>query len=66
MGKIKDLMVQIQDMALNGYDAEDIALILDVPQSWVYEVVGMADDSDYDYDGQPDEAQEWHDFDPAC
>lgn len=21
---------------------------------------------DYDYDGQPDEAQEWHDFDPDC
>lgn len=19
-----------------------------------------------DYDGQPDEAQEWHDFDPDC
>ena len=66
MGQIKDLMVQIQDMALNGYDAEDIALILDVPQSWVYEAVGMADDSDYDYDGQPDEAQEWYDFDPEC
>jgi len=21
---------------------------------------------DYEYDGQPDEAQEWHDFDPDC
>jgi hypothetical protein len=20
----------------------------------------------YEYDGQPDEAQEWHDFDPDC
>ncbi len=64
MSKVKDLVVKIQDMALNGYDAEDIALIMDVPKSWVYEAVGMADDSDYD--GQPDEAQEWHDFDPAC
>ena len=61
MGKIKDLMVQIQDMALNGYDAEDIAMILDVPRSWVTEAF---DDSGYD--GQPDEAQEWHDFDPDC
>ncbi len=26
-----------------------------------------ADDNRYDdYDGQPDEAQEWHDFDPDC
>ncbi len=67
MSKMSDLVIQIQDMARNGYDAEDIAMILEVPQSWVYEAVGMADDSDYDYnDGQPDEAQEWHDFDPAC
>jgi hypothetical protein len=22
--------------------------------------------SDSEYDGQPDEAQEWHDFDPDC
>lgn len=64
MGKIKDLAVQIQDMALNGYDAEDIALILDVPKSWVYEATNMVDDSDYD--GQPDEAQEWYDYDPEC
>lgn len=62
MGKIKDLAVQIQDMALNGYDAEDIAMILDVPRSWVTEAF---DDSAYS-DGQPDEAQEWHDFDPDC
>jgi hypothetical protein len=24
------------------------------------------EDEDEDYDGQPDEAQEWHDFDPDC
>ena len=24
------------------------------------------DDHEYDYDGQPDWAQEWHDFDPDC
>jgi hypothetical protein len=23
-------------------------------------------DEDEDYDGQPDEAQEWYDFDPDC
>jgi hypothetical protein len=22
--------------------------------------------ADYEHDGQPDEAQEWHDFDPDC
>ena len=63
MSKVKDLVVQIQDMALNGYDAEDIAMILDVPRAWVTEAVAM--DADYS-DGQPDEAQEWYDFDPEC
>lgn len=24
------------------------------------------DELDYEHDGQPDEAQEWHDFDPDC
>jgi hypothetical protein len=24
------------------------------------------DTDDYEHDGQPDEAQEWHDFDPDC
>lgn len=24
------------------------------------------EDEDEEYDGQPDEAQEWHDFDPDC
>ena len=26
----------------------------------------FGDDEDDDDDGQPDEAQEWHDFDPDC
>ena len=24
------------------------------------------DEEDEEYDGQPDEAQEWHDYDPDC
>jgi len=26
----------------------------------------ITDENDGDYDGQPDESQEWHDFDPDC
>ena len=26
----------------------------------------IADSYESQYDGQPDEAQEWHDFDPEC
>ena len=30
-------------------------------------IFGEDEDEDEDeYDGQPDEAQEWHDFDPDC
>lgn len=31
----------------------------------VYQIDDM-DDPDAEYDGQPDEAQEWYDFDPDC
>lgn len=30
MGKIKELAIEIEDMLLNGYDAEDVSLILGV------------------------------------
>jgi len=30
------------------------------------EYIDWIDQARYDYDGQPDEAQEWHDFDPDC
>jgi hypothetical protein len=30
------------------------------------EAVGMVEEDEDEYDGQPDEAQEWHDFDPDC
>jgi hypothetical protein len=32
----------------------------------VFEGWVNADEYEYEYDGQPDEAQEWHDFDPHC
>lgn len=35
---------------------------------WDDAMEGWGDDEDYYYedDGQPDEMQEWHDFDPEC
>jgi hypothetical protein len=44
----------------SDYDYEDSF-------SYDFEVVPAedeAEDPEYDYDGQPDEAQEWHDFNP--
>ncbi len=47
---------------MDGYTVEHIATTLDVPKSWVTEATMALDEND----GQPDEAQEWHDFDPDC
>lgn len=38
MGKIKELVMEIQDLLLNGYDTEGISLILDVPIDVVEQV----------------------------
>jgi hypothetical protein len=50
-------------MVMDGFTIEHIATTLDVPKSWVHEATMALDDEN---DGQPDEAQEWHDFDPDC
>jgi len=50
-------------MVMDGFTIEHIAATLEVPKSWVTEASAMLDDEN---DGQPDEAQEWHDFDPDC
>ena len=41
MSRMNDLCVDILDLVLNGYEPEDIALMLEVPVSWVYEAVAM-------------------------
>jgi len=40
---------------------------LDAGEDFAYTVTGC-DPAEYEdeWDGQPDEAQEWHDFDPDC
>ena len=32
----------------------------------LHEAIFGEDNDEDEYDGQPDEAQEWHDFDPDC
>jgi len=36
----------------------------DIVMYWPH--IGKAPESEPEHDGQPDEAQEWHDFDPDC
>jgi hypothetical protein len=39
MSKMSNLMVEIQDLYINGYDPEVIALMVEVPISWVHEAL---------------------------
>lgn len=51
----------VADMCLaymSEYDVEDMVRANDLAPE--------EDEDEDDYDGQPDEAQEWHDFDPEC
>ena len=81
MGQMKALVMDIEDMLSSGTDVESTAKYLNVPVDIVADVYEALngpdgggpdyDDLSYDaqhrdYDGQPDEAQEWHDFDPDC
>ncbi len=38
MGKMKDLYIEIAEMLENGYDTDDISVILGVPLDYVTEV----------------------------
>jgi hypothetical protein len=44
MSKMADLCVEILDLTLNGYEAEEVALMCEVPVSWVYEALAMNED----------------------
>ena len=66
MSKVKNMLMDIQDAIVDAgpdLNFEEIAAKIGCPVDWVEaEYEAMMDD----YDGQPDEAQEWHDFDPDC
>ena len=49
---VEELLGRVDDLTLQGFLSED----------------AVYDDEEYaeEYDGQPDEAQEWSDFDPEC
>jgi hypothetical protein len=46
MSKMSNLMVEIQDLHINGYDPEVIALMCEVPISWVHEALGEPSEAD--------------------
>jgi hypothetical protein len=64
MSKISDLMIDLQEEIESGFlTFEQIAAKYEVPLNWVDEAAKLMI---AEYDGQPDEAQEWESFDPDC
>ena len=63
MSKMADLALTIEGMLVEGYSMMAIADELNIPVEWVENI---REGLDGENDGQPDEAQEWHDFDPEC
>jgi hypothetical protein len=59
---VTDLCILIEDLAQGGVITQATA---DALLSEIIVEDGDSDSGDYD-DGQPDEAQEWADFDPWC
>jgi hypothetical protein len=63
MDLIDKVIHQIQvDIENNDIDAI-VELLYSLP---VAKLEGYLPEGEQVYDGQPDEAQEWHDFDPEC
>jgi hypothetical protein len=64
MGAVKNMMFDVVELLeTTDMTVEEIAAELQVDVDFVEQVLydlGTAND------GQPDEAQEWHDFDPDC
>jgi len=64
MGAVKSLYMDVFELyELNEYSIAEIAEQLGVDAGLVEDIVY---DLAYESDGQPDEAQEWHDYDPDC
>ena len=62
MSKVSNLILEIQDMLVSGFDADQIAYKLDIPESWVYDAAKMMEE---DY-GDPEYGDSMDgDFDSA-
>ncbi len=52
---------ECSDCLTECLDSEDVCVCCGADLT-----VEVAEEDDCDYDGQPSEMQEWHDFDPDC
>ena len=66
MGYFSNLELEVESLALDGYQAREIAEALNMTFTEVMEVLERLDAEAAELDGQPTEQEEWMSFDPDC
>ena len=66
MSELHILLVESLEVGLSDDSIIELMVMEGVPREACSEILRVFKLSDDENDGQPDEAQEWHDFDPDC
>ena len=66
MSELQILLVESLEVGLSDDSIIELMVMEGVPREACPEILRVFKLSEDENDGQPDEAQEWHDFDPDC
>ena len=66
MSELQILLVESLETGLSDQSIIELMVMEGVPREACPEILRVFKQSEDENDGQPDEAQEWHDFDPDC
>jgi len=66
MSELHILLVESLETGLSDDSIIELMVMEGVPREACPEILRVFKLSEDENDGQPDEAQEWHDFDPDC
>jgi len=66
MSELHILLVESLETGLSDDSIIELMVMEGVPREACSEILRVFKQSEDENDGQPDEAQEWHDFDPDC
>jgi hypothetical protein len=66
MSELHILLVESLEAGLSDQSIIELMVMEGVPREACPEILRVFKQSVDENDGQPDEAQEWHDFDPDC
>ena len=66
MSELNILLVESLETGLSDESIIELMVMEGVPREACSEILRVFKQSEDENDGQPDEAQEWHDFDPDC